>query len=560
MPRLLPTLVAGLVCGLAHAATPSTTATFVGTDVPFASHAIYFVMTDRFVNGDKSNDHRDQGGAHPTFDIPVSGAPKGESANIGYLGGDFKGVLENADYIRDMGFGAVWVTPIVDNPDQAFTGGDPVSWGSFMSDRGKTGFHGYWGINFYKLDEHLPSKNLDFRQFTAGMHAKGLKVVQDIVLNHGSPAFSMPKPQPPYGQIFDKNGKLIADQQNLDPWKLDPRHNPLHSFYHAYGDLAQLSNNDDDNPIVLDYLVGAYHQWASEGADAFRIDTIMHVGFPFLRQFAKRIRAKHPDIFMFGETFNTNGDDIGRYTWPQNGGFNDIDFPMRELIAKVFEHPGSDYATLLERLYLTNGPYANPYQLVTFYDNHDMARLNASDNGFIDANNWLFTTRGIPAIYYGSETGFERGRAEHQGNRNYYGQQRIDDAAKSPIYRQLKRVAQLREHTPALQRGLMLPIAFKGDQASFYRVYQEGDTHQIALVLLNKGGQPAQFNVSDMLQSGEWKPALGGDAISVAESGSLHAQVAAHDVQVYLLDATASRPDFVAALTRAMDERDHPAH
>ncbi|MDQ6647433.1 MAG: alpha-amylase family glycosyl hydrolase, partial [Pseudomonadota bacterium] len=156
----LPALIATLACGLAHAATPPAMPQFVGTDAPFASNAIYFVMTDRFVNGDPTNDHRDQGGAHPTWDIPVTGAPKGQSANIGYLGGDFKGVLENAGYIRDMGFGAVWVTPIVDNPDQAFTGGDPVRWGSSLTDRGKTGFHGYWGINFYKLDEHLPSKNL----------------------------------------------------------------------------------------------------------------------------------------------------------------------------------------------------------------------------------------------------------------------------------------------------------------------------------------------------------------------------------------------------------------
>jgi len=159
--RLLPALVAILACGLAHAATPTKAAEFVGTDEPFASNAIYFVMTDRFVNGDPSNDQRNQGGAHHTFDIPVPG-PNGESANIGYLGGDFKGVLNNAGYIHDMGFGAVWITPIVQNPDEPFSGGDPVSWDSFWTDQGKTGYHGYWGVNFYKLDPHLPSKNLDF--------------------------------------------------------------------------------------------------------------------------------------------------------------------------------------------------------------------------------------------------------------------------------------------------------------------------------------------------------------------------------------------------------------
>nr|AIA88435.1 CAZy families GH13 protein [uncultured Xanthomonas sp.] len=83
-----------------------------------------------------------------------------------------------------------------------------------------------------------------------------------------------------------------------------------------------------------------------------------------------------------------------------------------------------------------------------------MARMDASDNGFIDAHNWLFTARGIPVVYYGSETGFMRGGAEHAGNRNYYGQARIDTAPSSPIYRHLVRIASLRRATPALQRGL----------------------------------------------------------------------------------------------------------
>ncbi len=553
----LALLVAPVASTIANAARSPE---FVGTDAPMASNAIYFVMTDRFVNGDTSNDHRHQGGAHPTWNIPVPGAPKGESANIGYLGGDFKGVLDNAGYIKGMGFGAVWITPIVDNPDQAFTGGDPVHWGSKFTDRGKTGYHGYWGVNFYKVDEHLPSKGLDYRQFTAGMHADGLKVVQDIVLNHGSPAFTMPVRQPQFGQIFDKNGKLIADEQNLPPYQLDPVRNPLHRFYHAYDDLVQLSNNDDQSPMVLNYMVGAYEQWIDEGSDAFRIDTISHMSTTFWKQFSARIRAKHPGFFMVGEAFDYSPDNIGKFTWPQNGGISVLDFPLRGRIADVFEHPHSDYAQILDRLYLTNGPYQNLYELVTFYDNHDMARLNASDNGFIDADNFLFTARGIPAIYNGSEIGFERGKAEHEGNRNYFGQQRIDNAPKSPIYQHLKRIATLRERTPALQRGLMLPIRFAGQQASFYRVYQKCDIHQIALVLLNKGDQPAAFNVSDKLQAGTWKPALDGTAVDVPANGSLKATVAAHDVQVYLLNAQASRPDLVAELTRLMQERGHPPH
>ena len=172
--------------GHAHAASGD----LYGTTEPFASEAIYFVLTNRFVNGDTSNDQRDQGGVNHTFDLPVAGASECESDNIGYLGGDFKGVVDNAAYIRDMGFTSVWVTPIVDNPDEAFTGGKPVSWGSQWTDLGKTGYHGYWGVNFYQLDEHLPSEGLDFAGFTRAMKEQKLDVVLDIVANHGSPSYT----------------------------------------------------------------------------------------------------------------------------------------------------------------------------------------------------------------------------------------------------------------------------------------------------------------------------------------------------------------------------------
>ena len=126
---------------------------------------------------------------------------------------------------------------------------------------------------------------------------------------------------------------------------------------------------------------------------------------------------------------------------------------------------------------------------MSFYDNHDMPRLQASDSGFIDAHNWLFTARGIPVVYYGSETGFMRGRAEHAGNRAYFGQPRVDAAPQSPIFAPLQRIAKLREATPALQRGLQVNERLQGDEAVFFRVLQQGEVAQTALVLLNKGDQ-----------------------------------------------------------------------
>ena len=523
-----------------------------GTLEPFAAEAIYFVLTDRFVNGDPSNDQREQGGAHPTFDLPLPPCD-GQAGNIGYLGGDFRGLLDNAAYIHDLGFTAVWLTPIVDNPDQAFTGGDAITCTGFLTDRGKTGYHGYWGVNFHRLDEHLPSAGLDFAGLTAGLRAHGLKTVLDIVGNHGSPAWTMPVAQPQFGQLFDAEGRLVADHQNLPPDKLDPAHNPLHAFYNTKPDLAQLSDLNADNPAVMDYLVDAYLHWIGQGVDALRIDTIRHQPLAFWKTFSDRIRARHPGMYMFGEAFDYDAANIAPFTLPENGGISVLDFPMRQAMEEVFGHARAGFERLAPALYLEDGPYANVYDLATFYDNHDMRRLDADDAGFIDAHNWLFTVRGIPVVYYGSETGFMRGRAEHGGNRAYFGQQRIDAAPDSPIHRDLQRIATLRRQSPALQRGLQLNLELQGERAAFYRVYQHGDTAQTALVLLNKGDAQASMQVSQFLQPGTWRDGFSGQALQVDQV--LAAEVPAHGVRVFLFDGALTRADLLARLAQAMEKR-----
>ena len=534
---------------------------FHGTLEPFASHAVYFVLTDRFVNGDPGNDQREQGGAHRSFDIPLPPCD-GVAGNIGYLGGDFRGLADNLDYIHDMGFGAVWITPVVDNPDEAFTGGTAPGCGSILSDRGKSGYHGYWGVNFHRVDEHLPSPGMDFPALASAMHARDMKLVLDIVGNHGSPAWSMPRDQPMFGRVYDRDGRLLADHQNLPPQQLDPAGNPLHAFYSNVGpvdaaqgsiydgNLAQLSDFDAANPEVLEYLASAYEQWIDQGADAFRIDTIGWMPGAFWQQFSDRIRRKRPGFFMFGEAFDYEARNIAVHTQKGHGEVSVLDFPMKQAMDEVFGRKGAGYERLAPTLHLRDGPYANPYDLATFYDNHDMPRMDASDEGFIDAHNWLFTARGIPVIYYGSETGFMRGRAEHAGNRNYYGQARIDAAAQSPIFAPLQRIASLRRASPALQRGLQLNLVLEGDRAAFYRVYQRGDVAQTALVLLNKGADATRLVVDGPVQRGTWRD--GFDDSPVEISGRIDIQVPAHGVRVLLRDAPLDDAGLLQALTQAM--------
>lgn len=557
-----------LVAGCSDSGKPDATANdkaavrdYYGTLEPFAGNAVYFVVTDRFVNGDTGNDQRDQGGAHRTFDIPLP-ACDGVAGNIGYLGGDFKGLADNLDYIREMGFTSVWITPIVDNPDEAFTGGSPPGCGSILTDKGKSGYHGYWGVDFYKVDEHLPSPGLDFAGLARTVHGKDMKLVLDIVGNHGSPGWTMPKAQPKFGQVFDRDGKLVADHQNLPPQQLDPTHNPLHAFYNSSGpmegdkfldgNLAQLSDFDAANPAVLEYLAGAYEQWIEQGADAFRIDTIAWMPPAFWQAFSQRIRAKHPGFFMFGEAFDYDPAKIAVHTQPDHGQVSVLDFPMKQAMGEAFAGKRVGFEALGKALHLTGGPYANPYDLATFYDNHDMPRLDASDTGFIDAHNWLFTARGIPVIYYGSESGFMRGRAEHGGNRNYFGTQGIEAARSHPIRMALARIAKVRVASPALQRGVQVNLELSGDRAAFYRIYQHDGVHQLALVLLNKGDNSARFSIKDTLQAGRWRSALDSGVREVTAGGTLDADVPAHGVQVFLLDAPVTQPGLLASLDAAM--------
>ncbi|MDJ0708855.1 MAG: alpha-amylase family glycosyl hydrolase [Woeseiaceae bacterium] len=551
---ILPSLALFLVaCATTEPEPPGQgAADYYGTLEPFASEAVYFLLTDRFVDGDPANNYPDQGGEqHGTFDRPVqlSGSPPG---NIGYLGGDFKGVLDNAGYIADMGFTAIWTTPIVDNPDEAFTGGIRPGEG-FGADRGKTGYHGYWGVNFFAVDEHLESQDLTFADLTRSLDDDfGIKYILDVVCNHGSPAYSMPVDQPKFGELYDGTGALVADHQNTHPHDLDPE-NPLHAFFNTSPDLAQLSDMNENNPDVLEYFVAAYTQWLNQGVAGMRIDTVKHMPHSYWKAFTDRMRDVRPGLFMFAESYSFDAQEIAEHTFPENGGISVLDFPGRAAMTSVFGD-GGDYNELESYLHLESGTYENPYELMTFYDNHDMSRIAADDNGYIDAHNWLFTSRGIPVIYYGSEIGFRAGLDEHAGNRDYFGQDNVERAKSHPIHAALTRIANIRKNSIALQRGLQVYTGFGPRSASFFRVYQKDGVTQTALVLLNGGDAPLTMRFGQLPANGAWKDAVSGHEVWVNDDfAGLEEEIAPHGVRVYLTDAPITNPEFLQLLDRMQD-------
>lgn len=519
-----------------------------GTLEPFASEAVYFLMTDRFVDGDPSNNYLDQGGENPTWMAEMVSEDGNNKAYVGYMGGDFKGILDHADYIKSMGFSAIWLTPIVNNPDQAFTGGEPITFGGAFKDGGKTGYHGYWGVNFFELDEHLPSEDLDFQQLVSQLEQQhGIKTILDVVLNHGSPSFTMPEDQPMFGELYDKDGKLVADHMNTDPSELD-QENPLHKMFNNKPDILQLSDLNENEPAVMDYFIAAYQQWLGQGAHALRIDTIKHMPTDFWSRFAKRIREGREDLFMFAEAFSYDAEFIGQYTQTENGKISVLDFPLRLALAEVFQDPNGDLKKIEQNLYLNNGPYENPYELMTFYDNHDMARINTDTRGYINVHNLLFTLRGIPVIYYGSESGFMSGTAEHAGNRNYFGVEGIANAKQSPIFAGLTAIAKVRQENIALQRGLQINLSFDQHQASFMRIYEHEGIHQTALVLFNKDDLSAVIEVEDVLSNGNWTEALSGESMTI-NNGKQHTfKLPANSIQVWLFNGENNNKNLVDRL------------
>ena len=406
-------------------------------------------------------------------------------------------------------------------------------------------------MNFFVVDEHLESAGISFADFTRELRdGHDLKYVLDVVCNHGSPSYTMPADQPKYGELYNAAGELVADHQNLHPTELDPD-NPLHAFYNREPGLGELSDLNEDNPEVLDYFVDAYSQWLDQGVDAFRIDTIAHMPHAYWKAFSDRIRAKRPGLFMFSENFAYDANAIAPNTWPENGRISVLDFPGKQAMNRVFAD-GASYSELSDYLHLDSGLYDNPYDLMTFYDNHDMDRMNADTSGFIDANNWLFTSRGIPVVYYGSEIGFQAGTNEHTGNRNYFGQDNVDRATAHPIHAALTRIANIRRNSVALQRGLQVYTGFGPRSASFFRVYQKDGVRQTALVLLNGGDEALTMEFGQLPAKGTWKDAVTGHLVQVDENFTgLAEEIAPHGVRVYLSDAAITDAEFIELLEAA---------
>ncbi|MDR0848790.1 MAG: pullulanase-type alpha-1,6-glucosidase, partial [Propionibacteriaceae bacterium] len=433
---------------------------------PGAGNQYYFVLTDRFANGESANDKQyyavngDESSLTTSDDKYISGYDPADTRF--YQGGDIQGIISKLDYIEGLGTTAIWLSPsFVNRPVQ----GDNPS-------NSTAGYHGYWITDFTRIDPHLGG-NEALADLIEQAHDRGMKVYFDIIANHTADVIAyqgvsgeasyVTTTTVPYtdssGDVFNPADYASGDLgpfPTLDPATSFP-YVPFHpegapslvpselndvTLYHnrgnilgdqwqdagewtTMGDFSSLDDLMTENPAVVSLMIDIYTSWMDMGIDGFRIDTVKHVNFEFWQQFTAAIKAYQssgaagvqPNFFTFGEIYDQ---DIAGQTSPymRDTDMNAVlDFPFAfgaRTWAKSGDGTGQDLANMFaaDDYYITSD--SDPNDLVTFLDNHDMGRIGwllqsagASDVGARVklANDLMFLSRGQPVIYYGDEQG-----------------------------------------------------------------------------------------------------------------------------------------------------------
>lgn len=351
---------------------------------------IYYAITDRFSNGNRANDQ----GVDP--DDPNR-----------FHGGDWQGVIDKLDYLEALGVDCVWLSCPYEN-DRDFLGSD--------------GYHGYWPHDF-EAPEPGFGNLAKLKELTDKAHAKGMKVMLDVVVNHTG--YNHPNvTDPNFKQWFHNQGDLSW----IGQWAMENQA------------LAGLPDLDQENPEVANYLIDVHQRWLTQtGVDAFRMDAVRHVPEQFLRRFNEAMKEKTGNFLSIGEAFWLNPNFVAGY---QNRNQESMfDFNLAYAIRNVFSgDPNRSFADRIAlskkvrphhktesiRLLKSNGSesmkllsealskdylYDNPKKLGIFVDNHDMLRFMSDCAGderkLRIALGFLYACRGIPCLYYGTEVGMD---------------------------------------------------------------------------------------------------------------------------------------------------------
>ncbi|MPS70234.1 MAG: alpha-amylase [Novosphingobium sp.] len=449
---------------------------------------IYFVLPDRFENGDPSNDAGGlKGGKLATGFDPTDKAF--------YHGGDLKGLAARLGYIQNLGATAIWVGPIFRNkPVQGPKGGESA------------GYHGYWITDFTHVDPHFGT-DADFKALVDAAHARGMKVYMDIIVNHTADVIQYREGAAegyPYRSKADYPASAYTpfvprgeERVKAPAWLNDP------AYYHnrgntdwkgesaQLGDFVGLDDLATENPRVLEGMIAIYGDWIDKyGIDGFRIDTAKHVNPEFWRAFVPAMKARAaakgiPNFHIFGEVMTGDYDPALLASWTRNAGLPGVlDFAFMHAVLKAAGGgSGEELARLPDDDGLYEGGASAALQLPTFLGNHDAGRaamfLKAANPAMSAdellkrdelAHAMLLTLRGVPTIYYGDEQGFTGAGGDQLSRQDmfaskvaiYNGEALVGSAKTTatesfdpahPLYRLIAQLSVLRVKTPALTDG-----------------------------------------------------------------------------------------------------------
>ncbi len=496
LPRAFA-LLAGVAFALAARATPDT---HVSNKQSFATDTIYQIVTDRFVDGNAANN-------------PTGGAFSAGCTQLKlYCGGDWQGIINkiNDGYLTGMGITAIWISQPVENITALINYSGTIN----------AAYHGYWARDFKKPNPAYGTV-ANFQSLIAAAHAQNIKVIIDFAPNHTSPA-------DPANAAFAENGRLYDNGTLLSSYGSDPgnffHHNGGSDFsslengiYKNLFDLADLNHN---NATVDTYFRNAIKVWLDLGIDGIRMDAVKHMPFGWQKTLMSYIHGYKP-VFSFGEWFLGVGEvDPANHYHANRSGMSLLDFQYAQKVRQVLKDGSADFTSLDATISATATQYTQVGDQVTFIDNHDMPRFQvtgASGRKLEQALALTLTSRGVPAIYYGTEqymTG--TGDPDNRAKMNSF-------STTTTAYKVVAALAPLRKSNPAIAYGTQAQRWLNGN----IYIYERKFGNAVAVVAINRD-LVNSANIGGLitaLPAGTYTDKLsgllGGNSITVGAGGSV---------------------------------------
>lgn len=366
-----------------------------------SADVVYLLMPDRFANGDPSNDN-------------VDSQPEKANRTIDYgrHGGDIKGIVDHLDYIKQLGATAIWSTPLLENNFDKYT------------------YHGYAISDFYQIDPRYGS-NDDYAQLVEIAHQKGLKIIMDMVSNHGGIWAWWMKDLPMSDWIHQWPTFTRSNHKAITTKDIHAAQSDVKLDQEGWFDVTMPDMNQN-NPYFWTYYIQNNIWWIEfAGLDGIRMDTYPYNDRDAMAKWAKSITNEYPKFNITGETWLHSSEDIAFW---QKDAVNSLhynsqlptpmDFVMNDALAVCFNEQGNGWNEQgMSRLYNDISKdylFANPNNLLIFAENHDTQRYNNTLKGDLAkykmAMSFLMTTRGIPQIYYGTEIGMTGDKNKGDGD------------------------------------------------------------------------------------------------------------------------------------------------